>query len=277
MTSDEAWREVDYLEPFMPELDGWNQASSPYPPLTLSFCVEAGAPRVWCGSYPNPEVPDPDGTMALQYGSWYYAEAMEHQSASEHDVRVQCFQAAELLYLHAAGHGNAQALANLGYVYSYDRCEGAYWMRPSAAGDGGEDPGSAAGTFPREERAFTCYLCSAEAGVSESCYKVGDLHRLGMGCERDLGAAFRWYRRGYELGSLDEDALVCGASALRLARAYEDAEGVGRSCEQALLWYERAEKGLDAAVEHGAWFYEKSLASARSGVARMRQELSGEY
>ena len=50
----------------------------------------------------------------------------------EHEKRIMCFQAAELLYLHASKKGNPIGDLNLGYVYSYDRCEGRYWNRSLA-------------------------------------------------------------------------------------------------------------------------------------------------
>ena len=70
---------------------------------------------------------DVDGEDALYYGGRYYDEAMGYTDPHDHDMRIECFQAAELLYRHAAGRGNTVAYLCLGYVYSYDRCEGRYW------------------------------------------------------------------------------------------------------------------------------------------------------
>jgi hypothetical protein len=72
----------------------------------------------------------------LGAGADYYNEAMSCDWRTER--RVECFRAAEVLYLHASRLGNAMADDDLTYVYSYDRCEGNYgtpWLRvPSSQG-----------------------------------------------------------------------------------------------------------------------------------------------
>ena len=206
---------------------------------------------------------DDEGWDALQYGSEYYNEGMACDSEAEHERRVQCFQAAELLYLHAAALGNPYAQLNRGYVYSYDRCEGRYW-------GSGETP------YPCEERAVECYRSAANAGIAESCYKLGDLLRDGRGCEMDLREAYEWFGRAYELGK-DEDPVVWGSAALRLARACEEGEGCEQSFEMARAWYELATTGLGIAVRGGEQWYRRSLRNAEAGLARVRQELDGGY
>ena len=124
---------------------------------------------------------DPAGELALDAGADYYNEAMSCDWRTERRRRVECFQAAEVLYLHASRLGNAMADDDLTYVYSYDRCEGNYWDSVAA---GAKSP------RPEErlsiaERAFAHCRVAAESGIAESCYKLGDFLRDGRGCEKD--------------------------------------------------------------------------------------------
>lgn len=215
---------------------------------------------------------DPDGSLALSLGSDYYNEGMSCDGRTEHARRVGCFQAAEVLYLHSSRLGNAMADDNLSYVYSYDRCEGAYW-----------DSVAAGAERPRQEesldvagRAFAHCRLAAQAGIAESCYKLGDFLRDGRGCEADLVEAYRWYRRSYELGR-SEDPVFWGSAALRLGRAHEEGEGCRQSFEEARAWYSRAVTGLSVAVREGESWYRGSLRGAEAGLARVEQELAGDY
>lgn len=217
---------------------------------------------------PGPKHADPDGDQALYYGARYYDEGMSCTDPADHERRVDCFRAAELLYRHAAGKGNAFAYLNLGYVYSYDRCEGRYWVDPIAF-EAEEDHCL---PYPREERAFECLSIAAEAGIAEACYKLGDLYKHGTGCEPDAAAAFRWYVKASEL-AVREPPVVLGSIALRLAGCYEEGLGCRQSFERALEWYEKAVSGLEFAVEAGETWYEKALSGARAGVKRCQQEI----
>lgn len=220
--------------------------------------------RTYVRPYPFGEQPDPEGRDALELGGRYYVEGMGFTDVADHKARIDCFRAAELLYLHAAERGNPYAWQNLGYVYSYDRCEGRYYDQWA----GGVDP------FPCDERAFECYSRAAEAGLAEATYKLGDMHKRGAGCNPDAAEAFRCYRRAFEQGKGDHP-VVWGSVALRLADCYENAFGCEQSFEKSLKWYEQAVTGLDIAVREGEWFYDKALASARNGVKRCKQELRG--
>ena len=102
---------------------------------------------------------------------------------------------------------------------------------------------------------------------------MGDLYKRGVGCEPDATQAFRCYERALELGK-GEHPVVWGSVALRLADCYENAFGCEQSFSKALKWYEQAVTGLEIAVREGEWFYKKSLASAKNGVKRCKQELS---
>ena len=249
--------------------------------------MESGLPLVWitqqvvepqdgrtgrrCVFCYDPE-DDPAGELALDAGADYYNEAMSCDWRTERRRRVECFRAAEVLYLHASRLGNAMADGNLAYVYSYDRCEGNYWDSVAA---GAEVPRpEKAPSIP--ERAFAHCRVAAEAGIAESCYKLGDFLRDGRGCEMDLDEAYRWYLKAYDLGRHD-DPVIWGSAALRLGRAHEEGEGCAQSFEEARGWYSRAVTGLSIAVREGESWYRGALKGAEAGLARVEQEVSGEY
>ena len=165
---------------------------------------------------------------------------MGYTDPADHKKRVDCFRAAELLYCHSAGRGNAMANLNLGYVYSYDRCEGNYWVDPLSQWTlEGE---WRAADYPREERAFECLSIAAGAGIPEACYKLGDMYKHGAGCEPDGAEAFRWYVRASEL-AVHEHPVILGSIALRLGGCYEEGLGCRQDFERALEWYENAVGG----------------------------------
>ena len=60
--------------------------------------------------YPFEEETDPDGDIALSHESNYYVEGMSYTDSEDRETRIQCFQAAETLYLHAAAKGNVIVL-----------------------------------------------------------------------------------------------------------------------------------------------------------------------
>lgn len=210
---------------------------------------------------------DTDGSDALYRGGGYYDEAMSYTDVNDRQKRLDCFRAAELLYRRAAKRGNAFANLCLGYVYSYDRCEGKYWRDPimPALNEMHEQ------SFSREEQAFKCFSLAAEADICEACYKLGDLYKHGMGCEPDTAEAFRWYVRASELAER-VPPFILGSVALRLAGCYEEGMGCTQDFARAAEWYEKAVTGLEIGVENGATWYEKALAGARAGLKRCRQE-----
>lgn len=221
--------------------------------------------RRYTMAYP-PQGGDPQGEEALWQGGCYYEEAMEYTDAADREKRVDCFRATELLYRHAAGKGNAVANMCLGYVYSYDRCEGRYWVDPDAA--------EAAAPYPRKERAFACFFAAAQACIPEACYKLGDMYKNGVGCEPDGREAYRWYARSQELATRGERPVILGSIALRLADCYEEGLGCEQSFPLALKMFRRAVSALEVAVDTGETWYEKPLAAARAGVKRCEQELA---
>lgn len=222
--------------------------------------------------YPADEDPDEEGWIALDYGANYYDEAMETQDPAFHQDRIDLFRCAELLYLWAAHRGNPFAHLSLGYVYSYDRCEGQYL----GLDENGERICAEGEPFPHMKRAYECYTLALKSGHPEAYYKVGDFLSHGWACEADPVEAVKFWKRGYgaalELDGPGEPAWW-GAAALRLGGAYEEGRGCTQSFEEAASWYETAVTGLEMAVDAGNWYYERSLASARAGLARCRQEL----
>lgn len=176
----------------------WYDTADPLPGIWITQRVQgrgkACSDRTYVMLYSWDDLSDPDGSIALSFGADYYLEAMGYSEAADRQARIECFQAAEILYLHAASKGNVNAYLNLGYVYSYDRCEGRYFVdrRHSEDVSGGAP-------YPREQRAFECFEFAAKSGDAEACYKLGDLYKRGVGCEPDAAEALRWYMRASEL------------------------------------------------------------------------------
>lgn len=220
-------------------------------------------------TFPGIASEDVDGEEALYFGGCYYDEAMGYIDFLDRQKRIDCFRAAELLYRHSAGRGNAVANLCLGYVYSYDRCEGRYWRNPIAS----ETEQDYEQPYPREERAFECFSIAAEAGIPEACYKLGDLYKHAMGCVFDADEAYRWYVRASELAMHVDNPVVLGSIALRLAGCLEEGFGCKQSFSCALQMYRSSVAALDVAVNVGESWYEKALANARAGVKRCEQEL----
>lgn len=259
------------------EIDqAWYGSDSPVPFIWITRRVfdenDDCLGRTYIMTYPFEEEPDPDGNIALSYGADYYREGMSYSAAEDRETRIQCFQAAEILYLHAAAKGNAIAYANLGCVYSYDRCEGRYFVDHRFS----ETEEDYLRPYPREQRAFECFSYAAEHGDAEACYKLGDMHKRGIGCEANASKAFKWYAKAFELSN-EEQPSVWGSAALRLGDAYENARGCEHSFEKALGYYRQAEIGLDIAVRSGDYFYKRVLVNVRSAIKRIEQEIDGRY
>ena len=220
---------------------------------------------------------------ALTLGSWMYRQGMDLVDPEVEWARIASFQAAELLYLHAAALGSHQAFENLGYVYSYNRCQGQFWTGGLSRGQSLQDQASG-GQASRDQtpavdtdaRAFQCFGFAASGGSGEACYKYGDMLRAGRGCEIDLASAVAWYQKGYEYGR-NEAPVVWGSAAWRLGRAYRDGEGCAQDFRQAKKWYARAVMGLDMAVRGGERWYRNVLTQAQDDLAVVNQELDGRY
>lgn len=219
---------------------------------------------------PDEEVDDVSLTwlqrcVPLDFGAHCYNVAMRYRAPEDHELRLSAFKAAEVLYRWAAAAGNVVAVANLGYVYGYNRCEGEYWDRALRMLEGDET--ARAWECPHEEWAYRCYRYAADHGDEESCYKLGDMLRWGRGCEVDEEAALGRYHEAYER-SKDTEMPWWGPAALRLGTCYEEGIGCELDRERAHEFYGIARDGLADMVEAGDWFYKRSLGQAEEGFAR---------
>ena len=214
---------------------------------------------------------DPTGEQAIRWGAIFYNAGMDRTQPEEHEQRIEAFHATELLYLLGAAQGSVYGELDLGYVYSYDRGEGHYYV------EGAEELFPLIGEEERCARAFRHYRVAAEAGEIQSAYKLGDMYFRGVGTEVDVDAARTWYLRSYQGGKEYGNPVIYGAAALRLGSFAEEGVLGEPQFEEALRWYEIAETGLSAAGRMGDTWYERSLTRARDGVIRCKQELSGGY
>lgn len=81
--------------------------------------------RVFVESYPSGF--DYKGNKALELGDRYLGEGLKMPEYSNSCESVDCFTAAEILYMHALRRGNRCAVSRLKYIYDRDLCQGRYW------------------------------------------------------------------------------------------------------------------------------------------------------
>lgn len=226
--------------------------------------------RAYVGAYPSD--PDRGGWRALELGNRYFAEGLAGcEGSSEPEAarhRVECFRAAEILLLHSARRGNLKACVRLGTLYAGDLCEGRYWrgLLETRAGHAPEaDPA---------RKAFAWLSRAALKGDSEACRQLGTLLVEGRGCVADPSRAFTLFTRALLHGQGEEQL---GLAALSLARCFERAQGCRLNLESALKLYRQGAEWLQRAFDEGSWHCKRSLLEARTGSARMVQELDGRY
>lgn len=227
------------------------------------------AGRAYVGAYPTD--PDRGGWRAFDLASRYFAEGLggcgaEGAEADQH--RIDCFRAAEVLFLHSARRGNLKACVKLGTIYGGDLCEGRYWqgLLESRAGHSrAVDPA---------RKAFAWLSRAALKADSEACRQLGELLCEGRGCTADAGRAFTLFTRALLHA---ENAEQAGFAALGLARCFERARGCGLSFENAGALYGSAAGWFQEAFDAGSWYCKRSLLEARRGGRRMAQELDGRY
>lgn len=248
---------------------GWYGSDDPIPAIWITERVVGDdgelLGRTYEMIYPSEWCFDPCGSKALDYGARYYREGMSLASAGEEAARIDCFCAAEILYLHAASKGNVRAFVNLGYLYSYNRCEDQFFVDYRHA----ENIEDYLRPYPRETRAFECFSRAAESKDPEACYKLGDLYAQGQGCPKDERAAYQWYVRAYDLGMM-ADSYIWGSAALRLGRMLENGIGCSQNAIEALARYNEAENGLEMAIASGEIYYAGALEEARSAIERLK-------
>lgn len=223
------------------------------------------ARREYVASYPCGN--DPKGAKAYQHGLNYFSEALRYGDTSVSELRNACFRAAEVLFLHAESRGCVEASIKLGVIYESDLCAGVYYGK----------------TFLNENdlrlyldaRAVESFSAGSELGDSEATRRLASLVAAGRGSVKDLQLAFQMYLRAFDLADAQDDCANRGYAALRIAHAYESAEGCEHSFRRAYQWYRMAEDDLAYIVDEGAWHYKKPKHLAVQGVRRMRQELLG--
>ncbi len=227
--------------------------------------------RAYVGAYPTD--PDRGGWRAFELGSRYFAEGLDagcgqgsSPAAAQH--RIDCFRAAEVLFLHSARRGNLKACVKLGTIYGGDLCEGRYWqgLLESRAGHSrAVDPA---------RKAFAWLSRAALKADSEACRQLGELLCEGRGCTADAGRAFTLFTRALLHA---ENAEQAGFAALGLARCFERARGCGLSFENAGALYGSAAGWFQEAFDAGSGYCKRPLLEARRGERRMAQELDGRY
>lgn len=217
------------------------------------------------------ESPKPLAVAARTFAQAYYSEGLSTSACENLGKRIDCFRAAELLYLHAATRGDVRAHVGLGRMYADDCCEGHYF---DAVGD--DLFGEAVLTVEQITRKAHDHLTYAAAqGDAEGTYLYGDMLRDGRGCATDEKAAFECYWTSFQLiKELNAPSpTLRGDAALRLGWAYEEGCGCDEDFATALQFYHMAEADLEDAVEGGTWHYNLALSQARRGAMRVRQEL----
>lgn len=218
------------------------------------------------------ESPQPASAVARSFGYGMYYEGICTPALDNLGKRIDCFRAAELLYLHAIMRGDVRAHSGLGIIYMHDYAEGHYF---DALGNNL----FANLVLSKEEiraKAYRHLHYAATHGDFEGLYLFGDALREGVGCDVDLAGAFQYYQKAWEVlqqSDAPTNAFL-GVTSWRLGRAYEEGEGCACDYDVALQWYETARLNLELAVDNGAWFLDKELGQAKRGVKRMRQELA---
>lgn len=216
--------------------------------------------------------------LALKYAFLYYNEGLSYDSPEFEEGRLNCFKAAEVLFLHAAvvpeWEGSAKAWCMLGRLYYYDRCLGDYWLLDTTK--------ELLETYPdvlwlrdRGARAYYSLKKAIALGDPEAIYILGDCYREGLGCTMDTDEAARLYRLSYAKSSAAQ-CFVKGSSALRVARAFEFGEGEEQNFEVAMRYYQIAYDSLTRALNLGEDIYEEECIWAEKGLERTKQEVLDE-
>ena len=218
------------------------------------------------------ESPSPLEHFAWSFGYNYYYEGISTSAKENLGKRIDCFRAAELLYLHAAARGDIRSHSGLGKIYANDYAEGHYF-------DAIKNNLFANLVLPKEEIRAKAYQHMSYAAAHddiEGSYLLGDLLREGIGCDVDMDAAFQSYQKAWQLTQrmMRPSEAFLGSSAWRIARAYEEGEGCPCDYDAALQWYETANLNLEISVDSGAWYLDIERAGAKRGLLRMRQEIA---
>ena len=197
-----------------------------------------------------PSGPDANGVRAEELGERCFAEGLSSAAVADGALRIQCFQAAEICFLHAAARGSLQAKVRLAVIYREDLCAGTSWLE---AHEPRRSPNARAVSLLKE---------AAAVGSAEACWLLAD----GEGVSR------YWAMRALKLAP-PESAWQQGNAWLRFARAAEaqaaDLSGIAVAHEA----YSCALQALSTCENEGDWHAKRYRVEAQRGVARMHQEL----
>lgn len=175
----------------------------------------------------NYEIAQGDGEAANSLGALYY------------DGRIgeQDFVKAAEMYEIAAKLGSAWAQENLGYIWYYGRT-------------GVKD----------YAKAFHCFIKGALADRPISMYKIGDMYKNGYYVAKDPKMAFTVYMNSQRLMDDEENVFSAGADiSMRLADCFFEGFGVEQDYEQALMFYQQAERLYYRKIAAGDHLFRGSL------------------
>lgn len=218
------------------------------------------------------EAPKPLSATARSFAQAYYHEGLATSAQDNLGKRIDCFRAAELLYLHAASRGDVRAHVGLGLIYAHDHGEGHYF-------DALSHNLFLDAVLPTEEierKAHYHLKLAAAHDDPEGIRLYGDTMHDGRGCAIDREGALACYRKALHMLNKEKapSPALRGMALLRLGRAYEGGEGCDHDFATALKHYEDAAGELEDAIDCGLWYYDVELGQAIRGVKRMRQEIT---
>ena len=217
-----------------------------------------------------------DTTKSKYYLKWSIAYKEACKLIYDKNSKLEDFQKAEQLLLNESGAGNVLAIQDLGKLYSTDKLgekdekksfsfyeeafQGFMEIEPDSDFMFPYEPKYKGqvmkpvdmrsyvwyrigkmhcyglGTEQDYEKAFECFLKSAQEGNKFAQYSLAILYYYGNGVEKDLSQAFLWYRKSSEQGQ--------PYAPYAVAQMYDKGEYVSQSEETAQRYYKVALSGF---------------------------------
>ena len=172
-------------------------------------------------------------------GSLYYTGRIGEQN----------YEKGVYYYEKSAKMGDRQAQENLGYCYYYGRLGEVDY-----------------------KRAYHYFVKGALDGHVNSLYKIGDMYLNGYYVEKDEVEAFNIYRHCFTL--LEDNADLFGADVyIRLADCYFYGTGTEINYQNALSFYQLAEKYYYPRISDGDFMYTKQYYRSIEMQNKVREEL----